>query len=81
MESNIIGDRNCDLTYVASPSNNDTRHLIELCESYQYGQLIKEPTRITSISNTLIDLFLTNEPNKFALSGVSHVGCSDHSLI
>ena len=60
---------------------NETRHLIELCESYQYAQLIKEPTRVTSSSKSLIDLFLTNEPGKFVTSGVSHIGCSDHSLI
>ena len=44
-------------------------------------QLIKEPTRVTSSSQSLIDLFLTNEPDKFVTSGVSHFGCSDHSLI
>ena len=60
---------------------NETRHLIELCEFYQYAQLIKELTRVTSSSKSLIDLFLTNEPDKFVTSGVSHIGCSDHSLI
>ena len=79
IESNILGDINCDM--MAATPANETRHLIELCESYQYAQLIKEPTRVTSSSKTLIDLFLTNEPDKFAASGVSHIGCSDHSLI
>ena len=41
---------------------NETRHLIELCELFQYTQLIKEPTRVTSSTKSLIDLFLTNEP-------------------
>jgi len=58
-----------------------TRHLIELCELYQYTRLIKEPTRVTSSTKSLIDLFLTNEPVKFATSGVSPIGCRDHSLI
>ena len=66
---------------LAVSPTNETRHLIELCESYQYTQLIKEPTRITSSSKSLIDLFLTNEPDKFVTSGVSHIGCSDHSRI
>ena len=79
IESNILGDINCDM--MAVTPTNETRHLIELCESYQYAQLIKEPTRITSSSKSLIDLFLTNEPGKFVTSGVSHIGCSDHSLI
>ena len=43
--------------------------------------MLKEPTRVTSSSESLIDLFLTNKPDKFATSGVSHIGCSDHSLI
>ena len=79
IESNILGDINCDMMTVTP--TNETRHLIELCESNQYAQLIKEPTRITSSSKSLIDLFLTNEPGKFVTSGVSHIGCSDHSLI
>ena len=62
---------------------NETRHLIELCELFQYTQLIKEPTRVTSSTKSLIDLFLTNayEAVKFATSGVSPIDCSDHSLI
>ncbi|CAH3198891.1 unnamed protein product, partial [Porites evermanni] len=63
VESNIIGDINCDMMAV-TPAN-ETRHLIELCE----------------FTKSLIDLFLTNEPVKFATSGVSPIGCSDHSLI
>ena len=49
----------------------------EHCESYQYTPLINEPSRTAS----LIDLFLSNELGKFALSGVSHIGLSDHRLI
>ena len=79
IESNILGDINCDM--MAISPGNETRHLIELCESYQYTQLIKEYTRITSSSKSLIDLFLTNEPVKFVTSGVSLIGCSDHNLI
>ena len=79
IESNILGDINCDM--LATSPTNETRHLIELCESYQYTQLNKEPTRITPSSKSLIDLLLTNEPDKFVTSGVSHIGCSDHSLI
>ena len=79
VESNILGDINCDMMAV-TPAN-ETRHLIELCELFQYTQLIKEPTRVTSSTKSLIDLFLSNEPVKFATSVVSPTGCSDHSLI
>ena len=63
-----------------SPAN-ESRHLVELCELYHYTQLIKEPTCVISSSKSLIDLFLTNEPDKFVTSGVSQIGCSDDSLI
>ena len=79
IESSVIGDLNCNIN--ANPVDNVTRHLIELCESYQYTQLIQEPTRITQNSSTLIDVFITNEPDKFAASGVCHIGFSDHCLI
>ena len=39
---------------IATILDNETKHLIELCESYrQYVQLIKDPTRITANSRTL----------------------------
>ena len=60
---------------------NEARHLIELGESYQCAQLIREPSRATSSSKSLVDLFHTNEPDKFVTSGVSQIGCSDHNLI
>ena len=65
---NIIGDLNCNMS--ASIADNNTKHLLELSESYQYTQLIKESTRVTNSSSTLIDLFLTNEPNNFTSAGV-----------
>ena len=43
--------------------------------------MISEPTRITSTSRTLIDLCITNSPEKVVNSGVVHLGISDHSLV
>ena len=62
-------------------TDNNTKHLLELSELYQYTQLIKEPTRTTDNSSTLIDLFLTNEPKKFISTDVVVLGISDHNLI
>ena len=62
IENNVIGDLNCNMS--ASIADNNTKHLLELSESYQYTQLIKESTRVTNSSSTLIDLFLTNEPTE-----------------
>ena len=75
----IIGDLNCNLMPIGAIDNN-TKHLLELSESYQYTQLIKEPTRTTNNSSTLIDLFLT-EPKKITSRGVVVLGISDHNFI
>ncbi|CAB3992510.1 Hypothetical predicted protein [Paramuricea clavata] len=79
IEINIIGDFNFDVG--ASPPNAPTKHFLDLCNLYQYHQLIKEPTRITERSSTTIDLFITNNPTMYVKSGVCHIGISDHSLV
>ena len=50
---------------------------------YQYEQLIKEPTRVTENSQTLIDHFYTtnSHPNYITSCKVSAVCISDHYLI
>ena len=42
---------------------------------------ITDPTRITLLSSTLIDVVFTYLPDNTTCSGVSHIGISDHSLI
>jgi len=44
-------------------------------------QLITEPTRITQMSSTLIDVIFTNCPDNVLCSGVCHVSISDHCMI
>lgn len=61
--------------------DSNTRRLKFVSETYQYKQIIQNPTRITPTSHTLIDLFYTNEPAKITHHGVVHIGISDHSLI
>ena len=75
IENNIIGDLNCNLMPIGA------KHLLELSESYQYTQLIKETTRTIDNSSMLIDLFLTNEPKEITSTGVVVLGISDHILI
>ncbi|CAH3017235.1 unnamed protein product, partial [Porites evermanni] len=76
---NILGDLNCNVA--ACPLESHTKNLLEICNLYQYHQLINEHTRITEKSATTIDLFLTNNKEIFTHSGVCHIGISDHSLI
>ncbi len=55
--------------------------LAEVANTLQFEQLIKEPTRITASTKTLIDLAFANKPELINGSGVIHLGISDHSLI
>ena len=43
--------------------------------------VIKDHTRITDISNTILDLIFVTNPDKVFSSGVHSLGLSDHSLI
>ena len=43
--------------------------------------VIKEPTRISDVAQTLIDLIIVSHPEKITTAGVSHLGISDHSFV
>ena len=58
-----------------------TMHLINILETYQLTQLISEPTRVTSSTSTLIDLFVMNKKKSIVHSGVYSLAVSDHYLI
>ena len=62
------------------PLDPHSRRLQFVCSLYQLSQLIDQPTRITEISKTLIDLILTNRPENILSTGVVHFGILDHSL-
>ena len=79
LEVNILGDLNCNVA--ACPLELHTKNLLEICNLYQYHQLINKHTRITAKSATIMDLILTNNKEIFTFSGVCHIGISDHSLI
>ena len=56
----IVGDLNCDLIDLISVSNY-TKRLNDLLNVFQMTQLIKEPTRITNTSATLIDVAIVSK--------------------
>ena len=72
----ILGDVNCNLLPLASAHNSSY-----LTNIYGLSQLIAEPTRVTPVSKTLIDLCITNSPEKVSNSGVIHLEISDQSLV
>ena len=63
----VAGDLNCDMLKPRSPEANA---LLDLCNSVNLTQLIKEPTRMTKTSSTLIDVIMTSSTNIVKDSGV-----------
>ena len=79
LELYLLGDLNCNLLS-DTPSTN-TSGLLNIFTTYNLNQLITEPTRVTNNSQTLIDLCVTNTPDKVRASCVLSIGISDHSLV
>ena len=75
----LVGDMNTNLLPGVADSNSFK--LINVCEIFGLRQLITEPTRVTAQSQSLIDLCITNTPDKIVRSGVLPLGISDHSLV
>ena len=76
-----IGDFNSDWSCGEDKLTSHIKKLVDLTETYQYEQLVKESTKITETSSTLIDLAFSNRPEIIIDSGVEHIGISDHSMI
>ena len=55
--------------------------LLKMLNLYQLHQLIKEPTRVTPASKTLIDLVIANKPGKHLKPSVLDIGISDDIMI
>ena len=78
----LLGDFNIDFSVQQKNANFSLkRRLRGITEAFNLKQLIKEPTRVTEHSETLIDLVVTNANHKFVESGVFDLGLSDHSLV
>ena len=73
----ILSDLNCNMM----TENNLSKKVHELCTTTQLKQIIKDPTRITPHSTTLIDLIFVTHSVTIVESGVQCIGFSDHSLI
>jgi hypothetical protein len=73
----IIGDMNINM--LAESSNRDA--LVDLCSTFNFAQLVKDPTRITETSQTLIDVALTTNENIIQDCKVIISSISDHNLV
>ena len=80
LELYLMGDLNCNL--LSEVVSNNFSHLLNIIDIYGLTQLTTEPTRVPQYSSTLIDLCVTNYPNKMSKSDVIlNIGISDHSAV
>ena len=67
---------------MSTPTNAITKEYQSLLDMFDLHQIIKEPTRITRTSRTIIDHIVVNSPTNIAASGV--IPCSivsDHDVV
>ena len=70
----ILGDMNCNLLKDCP----EKRAITDLCNDLNLKQIIKEPTRITDTSQSLIDVILVSTEAVVLESGVLDSAISDH---
>ena len=78
LEVIILGDMNCDCL---NTSLKQTVRLQEFFMVNELEQLIKEPSRVTCNTKTLIDVLITSTPGLFKTAGVLSTTLSDHHPI
>ena len=72
----LTGDMNCN--YLV---DSDHKELKSILTAFGFKQLIRDPTRVTHDSRSLIDVIYTNEPwNIYSVKGIP-AGLSDHDLV
>ena len=73
----FLGDTNCDLQADVSCSSV-SKHMRDIYDAFGFELLIKEPTRVTLETKTLIDHRATTNTKNIVDSGVMRLGLSDH---
>ena len=71
----ILGDLNCD---GLNSSCREYAAINSFTHEMNLQQLIKEPTRITSTTESLLDVILVSDPSSVRMSGVINNPISDH---
>lgn len=65
----VLGDFNCNMLQCLP----QTTKLKSILEQHQMSQLIRDPTRITKSSSSLLNLIATTHPEKIHDTGVHHL--------
>ena len=74
----VMGDLICNLL---NPGCLEAKVLIDTCSELKITQLVKDPTRITPHSRSLLDVIMISCPLIVKDSGVVDMGISDHSMV
>ena len=77
----ISGDLNANMMPNSKLPKKDKQLLLNFSRAFDFTQLIKEPTRISDTSRTLIDLIFVNNEHRIVKSGVVPFPLSDHYLV
>ena len=75
-ENIVLGDFNINWL-----DKNCKQKLKTVISKHKLHQIIKEPTRISKTSKTLIDLIFTNKPDRVSKTYNLLTGLSDHNMI
>ena len=82
MEKSLSGEKECivigDFNFDLLKTDNYSKSWLELMESMTFAQLVKDPTRVTFNSATLIDHAFSNIPLNIACVNVPCYSISDH---
>ena len=79
MEGMVIGDLNADI--LPGSSCPEGRALMDLCNSLNLSQPVKQPTRTTDTSVTLIDVALTTNKSFITICEVYISAVADYCLV
>ena len=79
----LLGDFNSDLLFRGKSIDESYlgRKLLNVLNNYGLKNAIKNPTRITENTSTIIDLIITSDTSKIIASGCYDTGISDHNIV
>ena len=79
----LLGDYNSDFLFRGKTKEQiaNGKRLKQIFSAYGLKNIVKEATRISETTQTLIDLIAVSDISKITSHGVAHLGISDHSFI
>ena len=77
----VIGDCNLDMMVDETEGRSENSWFKDFCERFCIYNQIREPTRVTEKTKTLIDIVLASYPERFMACGNLQLGLSDHDLV